>query len=164
MSGGWSRPRDFRQLAGSREQFEFDIPVAELPGISAELDTATPVHARLEFGREQGVDMVRVALHGKLELVCQRCMQPMEFELDTDSHVALLASETELASTPGEWETFLAEEGMLRIPALVAEEVLLALPIVPLHDTGKCRAKDAAARAMERPFADLRMLIERGGK
>jgi uncharacterized metal-binding protein YceD (DUF177 family) len=88
----------------------------------------------------------------------------MEFELDTDSHVALLASETELASTPGEWETFLAEEGMLRIPALVAEEVLLALPIVPLHDTGKCRAKDAAARAMERPFADLRMLIERGGK
>ena len=134
MPGGWSRPRDVRKLADSRAEFEFDIPVAELPGIAADLPAAASVHARLQFGREQGQSVARVALRGKLGSTCQRCMQPLAIELDTDSRVVLVASEAEAEAVPEGWETYLAADGMLSIPALVAEEVLLALPIVPRHD------------------------------
>ena len=177
MPGGWSRPRDVRQLADSRAGFEFDIPVAELPGISTELSAAAPLHARLEFGREQGLSVAQVALRGTLGLTCQRCMQALPFELDTDSRVALVASEAEAAAVPETWETFQAEDGVLRLPELIAEEVLLALPIVPLHEPDACAlalpaAAAAAAVAPEvpaeaattRPFADLKALLERGGK
>jgi uncharacterized protein len=174
MPGGWSRPREVRQLADSRAGFEFDIPVAELPGISAELSAAAPLHARLEFGREQGLSVARVALRATLGLTCQRCLQPLAFELDTDSQVALVASEAEAGTVPEAWETFLAADGMLRIPELVTEEVLLALPIVPLHAAADCgasvpRVLEPAATGVEapattRPFADLKALLERGAK
>jgi uncharacterized protein len=173
MPGGWSKPREVRQLADSRVGFEFDIPVAELPGISTEFSAAAPLHARLEFGREQGLSVAQVALRATLGLTCQRCMQALPFELDTDSRVALVASEAEAAAVPEAWETFLAEDGMLRFPELIAEEVLLALPIVPLHAAADCAlavpaagaAPEAAAEpATTRPFADLKALLERGGK
>jgi uncharacterized protein len=177
MSGGWSRPREVRQLADTRARFEFDIPVAELPGISTEFSAAAPLHARLEFGREQGLGVAQVALRATLGLTCQRCLQALAFDLDTDSRVALVANEAEAAAVPEAWETFLAEDGLLRFPELIAEEVLLALPIVPLHVPADCAlavpasaaalavAPQAAAEpATTRPFADLKALLERGGK
>lgn len=177
MSGGWSTPREVRQLADTRAGFEFDIRVAELPGISTELSAAAPLHARLEFRREQGLSVAQVALRGALELTCQRCMQALQLELDTDSRVALVASEAEAAAVPETWESFQAEDGVLRLPALIAEEVLLALPIVPLHEPADCAlAAPVSAAALTvapqapaepvttRPFADLKALLERGGK
>jgi uncharacterized protein len=173
MPGGWSRPREVRQLADSRAGFEFDIPVAELPGISAELSAAASVHARIEFGREQGLNVAHVALRATLPLTCQRCLQPLSFELDTDSRVAVVASEAEAAATPEAWETFVAADGLLHFPELVAEEVLLALPLVPRHAVDcapEGRAATAAAPAAggaattTRPFADLKALLERGAK
>ncbi|MFO1400519.1 MAG: DUF177 domain-containing protein [Steroidobacteraceae bacterium] len=128
------------------------------------------MHARLEFGREQGLSVAHVRLEASLGLTCQRCMQPLAVELDTDSRVVLVAGEAAAEAVPAGWETYLAEEGMLAIPALVAEEVLLALPIVPLHVDAGCGAPPPAAPAVPepagktRPFADLKALLERGGK
>ena len=155
MPGGWSRPREVRQLADSRAGFEFDIRVAELPGIPTELSAAAPLHARLKFGREQGVCVVQVALRATLGLTCQRCMQPLAFELATDSRVALVASEAE--AEPEASETFLAEDGLLQFPALIAEEVLLALPIVPLHAAADC----ALALPARRPWRELKSRARR---
>ena len=45
----------------------------------------------------------------------------------------LVGSEREAEEAPVGWETYLAPEGRLSLAALVAEELLLALPIVPLH-------------------------------
>jgi uncharacterized metal-binding protein YceD (DUF177 family) len=56
------------------------------------------------------------------------------------------------------------------VAALAAEELLLALPIVPLHQGADCgQAKDVQASAptvqeqvTTRPFAQLRALLEQG--
>lgn len=170
MPGGWPKSRDVRQLTESRARFEFDIPVAELPGVSSELSAAAPLHVRLDFGREQGVGVVQVAVRGSLGATCQRCMRPLALQLDTDSRVALVTSEAEAAALPEAWETFLAADGVLDFPALIAEEVLLALPIVPLHDAGACSAAPPPPpggnaqepAATTRPFADLKALLEGG--
>ena len=182
MPGGASKLRDVRKLADTRSTLDLDIPVAELPGLPLELITAAgQVHARLQFGREQGFMVAQVALRGQLELICQRCMRPMPLQVDTDSPVLLVESESEAQNAPVEWETYLAADGRLSPAALAAEELLLTLPIVPLHPAADCDAlKGASVPAPEagpgasspgeegtaktRPFADLRALLDRGTK
>lgn len=176
--------RDVRKLADSRAVFELDIPLAELPGFPIEYQSGGgQVHARMSFGREQGYAMAEVALRAELSATCQRCLGSMRLRIDTSSPVLIVESEQEAERAPAGWETFLAPEGRLIFAALAAEELLLALPIVPLHaEAAQCQppvsdvsiepadtAHSAeAARSpvgeATRPFADLRALLERGSK
>jgi uncharacterized protein len=142
MPGGASKLRDVRKLADARATIGLDIPVAELPGLPGELIAGVGVlHAHVQFGREQGFMVAQVALRGELELICQRCMGPMPLPIETSSPVLLVESEADAEAAPVEWETYLAAEGRLSLAALAAEELLLALPVVPLHADGSaCKA------------------------
>lgn len=181
MSGGALKLRDVRKLADSRAAFEFEIPVAELPDMPPEFGAGDgQVRAQLRFGREQGFAVADVELRAQLQVTCQRCMAPMQLTVETRSPVLVVETEREAEEAPAGWETFLAPEGRLSLAALVAEEVLLAIPIVPLHDAGLgcaavapdaavaspagSKAAAAEAGATVRPFADLKALLERGGK
>jgi len=180
MSGGASKLRDVRKLADTRAGLDFEVPVAELPGLPPELSAGDGrVQVELRFGREQGFAVADVTLRARLQAICQRCMGPMSLTVQHRSPVMMVESEREAENAPAGWETFLAPEGRLNLAALAAEELLLAVPVVPLHGTDSpCAAgiearpeRAAAAPAQEaapsgtaRPFADLRALLERGGK
>jgi uncharacterized protein len=178
MSGGALKLRDVRKLADSRAAFEFDVPLSELPGLPPELAPAdASVHVQMRFGREQGYATADVQLDARLQVTCQSCMQPMPLPLQAHSSVLVVESERQAEEAPPGWETFLAHDGRLSLEALAAEELLLALPIVPLHAAGEpCAAREAEvpggataatgseAQGTARPFADLRALLEQGGK
>jgi uncharacterized protein len=170
MPEGWSRPRDLAKLADARAQFDLSIPLGDLPGIPAEFGTADgPVRAWLHFGREQGLAIAQVRLTAALRAVCQRCLGEMRLDVSAESRLAIVDNEAQVGRVPEEFETFLAPDGYAALAALVAEELLLALPLVPRHATGEsCLAAAAevqpaaAAEETQRPFADLRSLLERG--
>src|ERR1700722_1833290 len=186
MPGGALKLRDVRKLAETRAAFDFDLPMTELPGLPPELSAGGGrVQTQLRFGREQGVTTAEVRLHAQLQVTCQRCMGPMSLAVDADSPVVIVESEHEAEDAPAGMETFLAPDGRLSLSALVAEELLLALPLVPLHGAGaSCQQLGAPAAtgvgaaagaadtpaapadnaAVVRPFADLRALLERGEK
>jgi DUF177 domain-containing protein len=179
MSGGAAKLRDVRKLADSRAVFELDFPLLQLPGLPAEFTSgAGSVRARLSFGREQGFAMAQVELTAQLAVTCQRCLSPLLLQVQAGSPVLIAESEREAEHAPAGWETFLAPEGRVDFAALAAEELLLALPIVPLHeDVTECAranvaetrgasevpstAAPSAEAATTRPFADLRALLER---
>ena len=173
MPEGWSKSRDLAKLADARAQFDLSIPLGDLPGIPAEFGAAdAPVRSWLQFGREQGLPVVQVRLEAALKAVCQRCLGEMRLELGAESRLAVVDSEAQAGQAPEEFETFLAPDGYASLAALVAEELLLALPLVPRHAPGeRCLAAPAAdappggappADETQRPFADLRSLLERG--
>jgi len=175
MPGGASKLRDVRKLSDGRAIVELDIPLAEMPGLPIELICGGgPLNVSVQFGREQGYMMAQVGLRGELQLICQRCMGPMAWPVNATSSVLLIESESEADGAPVEWETCLAADGRLAIGALAAEELLLALPIVPSHASGaECRQIEPAAMptpaaveepVMARPFADLRALLGQGPK
>jgi uncharacterized protein len=177
MPGAALKLRDVRKLAESHAAFEFEMPVSELPGLPPDLLAGDGrLQVKLRFGREQGFAMANIELHARLQVICQRCMAAMPLEVDTSSPVVVVESEREAEGAPAGWETFLAPEGRLSLAALAAEELRLAVPIVPLHSADAAcvpaPAGSAAAQqagpvpelATARPFADLRMLLERGGK
>jgi uncharacterized protein len=175
MPGGASKLRDVRKLADARAILELDMPLADLPGLPVELILGGgPLHVRVQFGREQGFTVAEVALRGELMLACQRCMGSMQWHVDAKSTVLLIESEAAADGAPAQWETYLAADGRLSLAGLAAEELLLTLPIVPLHtDSAQCdesvAAKVTQPVAAEpgttaRPFADLRALLEQGAK
>jgi uncharacterized protein len=176
MPQGWSKPRDLARLAEQRARFEFEIPLGDLPGIPAEFSLAAePVQVWLQFGRDRGVAVADVRLRAVLLPQCQRCLGAMRLAVNADSRVAVVDSAAAAARAPEELETFLAPEGHSTLAALAAEELLLALPIVPRHAEGECRVAAAAVENVQlvppgtaaegetqRPFADLRAMFERG--
>jgi uncharacterized protein len=172
MPGGASKLRDVRKLAEAHTILEADVTVAEMPGLPPELTAGRdPLHVKARFGVEQGHWMAHVALSGEVQLICQRCMRPMRWPVDTQSPVLLIESEAQADGAPVEWETFLAHEGRVSLAALGAEELLLGLPIVPLHaDSAECASgtaktvTQAPEPASTRPFADLRAMLERDAK
>ena len=180
MPNGWSKPRDLAKLAEMRARFEFEIPLGDLPGIPDEFTLADgPVRVWLQFGCERGVAVADVRVQAVLKPLCQRCLQEMRLEIASESHVAVVDGEAQAAKVPEELETFLAPDGHGTLAAMAAEELLLSLPIVPRHAAGeRCLAADAGESAVkvvpvllgatavveetQRPFADLRALLERG--
>jgi len=110
---------------------------------------------------------VELTVRGTATLECQRCMQPMSVSIDTLAQIALVASEADVARVPPEFEGVLAPAGRISIGELVAEELLLTLPIVALHRAGDACAAGAQAAAEPRvpethkPFARLADLMKR---
>ena len=74
-----------------------------------------------------------------------------------------LDSEAQAVNVAEEVETFLAADGHGSLAALAAEELLLSLPLVPRHAQGEqCVEASAEAEETQRPFADLRALLDKG--
>lgn len=154
-------------MADGEALVEFAGAIAELPSLrSLRPGVAGGVSGQLRFSREQGFAVAALSLKGSATLECQRCLQPMELPIDTSTRIALIASESESVRVPEGLEPVLAPGGRTGIGALVAEELLLTLPIVPLHEAGGCMrvAQSAApspAGETHRPFASLAELLKR---
>jgi uncharacterized protein len=167
MPPPWSKPLEVDRLAGN-EVVDFVIPLAELTGLRSLRDgVAGTVSGRVRFGREQGLVTAEISLSGAVTLECQRCMKPMQLPLETTARVALIASEADVGRVPADLEPVLAAGGRISIGELITEELLLLLPIVPLHTDGdECAAAPAETAPEDgsethRPFARLGELLKR---
>ena len=166
MSPPWSKPLEVDRLADGAAVVDCEVPLAELPGLRALRGGVTgSVQAHARFGREQGLAIAGLSLKGRATLECQRCLQPLEVPLDAQARIALLASEADAGKVPDDLEPVLAANGRTSMGEIITEELLLTLPIVPLHADERCAssAQPAAAPASEthRPFAGLGELMKR---
>jgi uncharacterized protein len=101
-------------------------------------------------------------------LECQRCLQPMSLALQVDRAFRFVQGEAEAARLDEELEDDVLElPPRLDLQALVEDELILALPLVPRHE--RCPAPlptpadaEVAAPAPPHPFAALAALRRRG--
>jgi uncharacterized protein len=134
-----------------------------------EPEAAAPVSwkARGESVRRPGhADEQWLALHAEAEvnLACQRCLQSLTHRLVLDTRIRFVQGEDAAERLDAEIEEdVLALTRSLDLRELVEDELLLALPIVPRHETcpegmrppGRGDEPDAPAA---NPFAVLRQL------
>jgi uncharacterized protein len=161
----WSRLLDVDRLADGAEDVEFAVPLAELTGLHSRAPgIAGEVRGRAHFTREQGIAVAELRLAGTAILECQRCLKPLPLPLDAAARVALVASEADAARVPEDLEPMLAPAGRTSIAGLVTEELLLGLPIVPLHEAcaaGRAAGPERDTPETHRPFARLGELLKR---
>lgn len=119
------------------------------------------IHYELQgLPQELGRPALRLRVAGRLQLICQRCLGPLQFELRSETQLLLFAEDAELAAAPIEAdgpERIVASRDM-PVLDLVEDEVLLAVPYAPRHE--QCTTRDGhAPGAPQRPFAGLRALL-----
>jgi uncharacterized protein len=97
-----------------------------------------PVIVDLEFEHtSHGVRLMHGTIRTKVESVCQRCLQPITLAVMAKPFVALRIAGEEPSSGPEEAET-LVVEGLLSLSEFAEDELLLAMPMIPLHEKGAC--------------------------
>jgi uncharacterized protein len=117
----------------------------------------------LDFGLdERRIRTLRGSIQGTLTLVCQRCLKGLDFPVDIRFCLGIVSSEAEIDRLPGGYEPLLVSGEPLRTLEVVEDEVLLAIPAVPVHDqdAGGCRMayQNPAQPERESPFAILKNL------
>lgn len=160
MSEDWSKPRDIDPLADGRVSIDFAIAIADFPRLRPQLARADGrVTGRVRFGREQGMPVADVEVSAQAELTCQRCLAPLVWPVQSSGRVVLVADATEAERAPEGLEPLFAPDHRISVRDLAEEELLLALPIVPLHAASTCAGSGSAGEARHRPFERLNELL-----
>ena len=89
---------------------------------------------------ELGVPFVSGSIETNLALVCQRCLERYDFPIAKDFMLALIKTEKEAESLPLRFEPYLVETNPLILNDVIEEELLLAMPQIPMHDKSDCTA------------------------
>ncbi|MFT5662776.1 MAG: hypothetical protein ACI9JR_000146 [Gammaproteobacteria bacterium] len=98
----------------------------------------------------------------KLAIECQRCLKPVDFNVDLDFELLIDAAD-DVVKESG-LDTLYSEEGAVDIFEVVEDELILGLPLVALHEGGSCNeywhvSEDVAEEAeRENPFLVLEKL------
>jgi uncharacterized protein len=167
MSPPGSEPLDIDRLADGEADLDFSVPVAELPRLRSRLEgVGGLVDGSVHFTREAGFAVAELDLRGTATLQCQRCMEKMEVPVETRSRVALIPTEADVSRVPEDLEPMLAPGGRIGIRQIVEEELMLSLPIVPLHeDASDCASagpkSEPEPQTTQRPFEQLQELLKR---
>ncbi len=145
------------------EQLQACLPIAVLPRLVSQLaEPSGEVAYALEGGvDEQGVHYLRCRVQATVTLLCQRCLQPMSWPVDSESRLGLVPEGQAGQDLPEGYEPYEWPGGAVEIAALVEDELLLALPIAARHAVLECPAEPADQREetrSESPFAVLTKL------
>ena len=140
-------------------------PVAEMTRLSKDCaNTSGEISWKAEGGSSKhGFPQLRLSVAGKVQLVCQRCMSPFEYEMDS-STLLMLGKDDEEAD---EIEEIIDDESIdvivgaraMNLMDLIEDEALLALPQAPKHEVcPDTSLVDSAKNEKASPFAGLKGL------
>ncbi len=115
----------------------------------------------LHFGRDaEGHRRLKGRIDAVLSLPCQRCLQGLSLTLALAPDLVLIAAGEREDAAPEGADT-LAVDGPLPLNQIVEDELILALPMIPMHSDGACEpavAKEKAVETRPNPFAALAKL------
>jgi len=147
-----------------------DIIAADL-GEHAEADSASkwrqvPVDIKLCFGwirSQPGIPVLEGQVSTQVALLCQRCLKPLELELNVELKLLLPRSGVSPAEHEG-FEVWELDDDEVRPADIVEEALIMALPFSALHDSSDdCTAMSVEIQTDEqkktRPFEDLQSLM-----
>jgi len=133
---------DPRKMADRATALESEIPLSSLTRLSEALeDDQGFVRARISFGRdEQKTVVARSELDVVVKMVCQRCLELVAVPIHSECEYAVVNVGANTQHLPKSYDVLEVGEDPLDLLALVEDELLLALPIVPLHAPEDCQA------------------------
>lgn len=151
----------WRMVAAQRE-FEGRIPLAAMTRLrDSLLDPEGDARYVLAFGTDAlKVPFAELRIEAELPLECQSSLQRFLLPVRLVQRLGLIRDEADEAALPPEYEALLVEaDGMLKPAELVEDELILALPVVPVSPEAEAVERDFAPTVEEtaqaNPFAAL---------
>ena len=156
---------DAWRMVAARREFEGRVALAALPRLR---DALLDAEGEVSFALGFDVDAMRVPylelrIDTELPLQCQRSLERFLFPVHVEQRLGLIRDEDEEAGLPGGYEPLLVgADGALRPLDLVEDELILALPVVPVKPGSEAVERDWPVSAEEEvrtnPFAGLSAL------
>ncbi len=130
------------RLARQGAELRGRIPLSQMHRLAEYLcDASGDAEVALAFDLgEGGIGFLHGEAHAVVSVICQRCLQPMALQLDAQFAFGLVESEAQAERVGATYEPLLVGDAPLRVSELAEDELILALPIVSLHDISACPA------------------------
>lgn len=156
---------DAWRMVTARRGVEGRLPLSELSRLRGSLvDGEGDVRFSLDFDRDAlQVPYVELRIDAELPLECQRSMERFLLPVQIVQRLGLIRDEAEEAALPPGYEPLLVpDDGQLRTIDLVEDELILAVPVVPVKPGSEAVERDWPATEAEQeranPFAALAAL------
>ncbi|HEV2612038.1 MAG TPA: YceD family protein [Noviherbaspirillum sp.] len=124
-----------------KERRDGEIELSKLPRLAEEsVDKVGVIRWSLQGGsNSHGHPKLILSINGAVSLICQRCLTPFVFDIDSESTLVLARDE----ASADELDALLADEDVevivgeaeFNVAALIEDEALLAIPVSPKHET-----------------------------
>jgi uncharacterized protein len=131
------------QLAARGARLTGTLPLKSMPRLVQTCrDGSGDVFVDLSFERGEGekVLLMRGTLRANLRVICQRCLEGMDLQIEASPWLLLLRPEEGQDSLDDEADILVTDKP-LSLSALVEDELLLVLPMVPTHELSECPGK-----------------------
>jgi uncharacterized protein len=118
------------------------VPLAKLQRLTDSLsDDSGVVAVNLLFGTEEDKKRVLTGtLDTTVKVLCQRCLQEMVLKLHCTLRLKVCSNEQELYDLPETEDGIVMGEEGLNILDVIEDELILSLPLVPVHADVNCNA------------------------
>ena len=167
MSANLTEVLDAWRMVAARRGVEGRVPLAALTRLRDSLvDAEGEASFAIEFDQDAlKVPFAELRIEAELPLLCQRTLQRFLMPVRIEQRLGLIRSEAEEAALPPGYEPLLMpEDGMLRTADLVEDELILAVPVIPVMPGTEAVEQDWLAPDAEpepervNPFAALASL------
>lgn len=128
-----------------RSSYEGVIPFDSLARlrevvVSKQGDVEVNIHCKKD---EQGLDVISGHAEAHVDLICQRCNEELGLDLALDFAYSPIGLDESSEHLPQRYEAAeLDEDGEINLHQLVEDELILAIPIVPMHEEASCKYSD----------------------
>jgi uncharacterized protein len=149
-----------------KERQEGEIAIADLPRLAAEsVDRSGSIRWCLQGGSNSlGHLQMVLSVAGSVQLMCQRCLAPFAFDIQSETMLVLAKDE----GGADEIDSLLDDDSIevivgsnaFNVMELVEDEVLLLMPLAPKHDVCPEQLVSSASKDVQSasPFAVLKNL------
>src|SRR5690606_31227445 len=161
---------DARKIFAQTAEISGSMPIAGFERFRQQL---TSERGEVTFTLNFGIDaeyrrVISGAVSANVDVLCQRCLEPVAIDLADTFALALVESEEQAARLPAQLDPWMAPaDGRLLLADILEEQLILCMPIVSYHNVDCTPANTASARdesndttrgSKPSPFAVLRDL------
>ncbi len=147
MSSALPEPVDAWRAVVAQRRYQGSVPLSRLARLAPMLaDASGSVDFDLQFGRDAyGCAFLDVLGTGGLPLLCQRSLERFVLPVSVRQRLGLVKDESEEARLPPGYEALLVGDDDNVDPiAALEDELILAVPVVPLAPDGEGQGAERA--------------------
>lgn len=136
------------KAAQKRSEYEGFVPLVNLTRLTESLlNKQGEIAVRIECGTDQqGLTVIQGSASCEVSVTCERCGQPMALSLDCNFAYTPVkpGDEAALEVIPERYDVVEKDDhGEINLRQLVEDELILALPLFPMHDEAVCAVSAA---------------------
>ena len=159
---------DPRKLALQGMALEGVIDVEDLTRLSDSVEAITKAaKVSIQFSLDESRQpMVTGVASVCVDVICQRCLDIMNIEIEAAIALQVIGCEAHIANVAPDYEPWIVVDKIADLDVVIEDELLLALPIVNYHKIGECTGSAFYEKAdtnleettIDSPFSVLQQL------